>query len=421
MSSYKRYLVLLLFIVTASLQANSIKTNFNEDLHILYALEYEKNGNLNEARKLYNKLFTSTKNSEYLLKYLKMSLSTSNFEDIIKVSRKYMNTNVKNKELILRIYCVALLNLNKTDEALSIANRLMKIEKSALNYEVLANVYFVKNEFQKALSYFEASYLKNNNENTLFNIVNILYAYLDKKAKAIAYLETHVRMYGCTRSVCSRLVSIYQEQNNIEGIISILKRSYFSFVEENDDKSAKKTYQLLLAYLEKKDINEAIKFLEENRVDDLKLASYYKRTNQSQKALSLVKKLYKESSNIDLLAQIAIIEFESAKDKKKVLDSVIKKFEDVLTVLDSHVYQNYLGYILIDFDIDVKKGLGLVEKALEKAPNNLAYQDSKAWGLYKLRRCDEAYKYMNRIVKDIGLKDIEIKLHWNKIKECKKR
>lgn len=147
----------------------------------------------------------------------------------------------------------------------------------------------------------------------------------------------------------------------------------------------------------------------------------YKRTNQNSKALELAKKLYKEDSNIDLLAQIAILEFESADDKKEVLDSVIKKFNDVLTVLDSHVYQNYLGYLLIDFDIDVKKGLLLVEKALAKAPNNIAYIDSKAWALFKLNRCNEAYSFMKKVVEEVGASDAEIKIHWEKIKECSKK
>ena len=421
MSSYKRYLVLLVFIFITSLNAKNLDNGFNEDLYILYALEYEKNGNMNEARVLYDKLFLNTSKYEYLVKYLRISLATGNFKEIVKVSERYLKQDILERELILRIYCVSLLNLNETDKALEIAKTLLKEYKSALNYEVLANVYFVKKDYEKAISYFETSYSMNKDSNTLFNLVNILYAYLNRKAEALAYLETHVRLYGCDSLVCSKLVSIYQEQNNIDGVISVLKRSFLTFKNQNDDNMANKTYELLIAYLEKKDLNEAIKFLEENSVDELKLINLYKRVNQNNKALSLAKKLYKEDSNIDLLAQIAILEFESADDKKAVLDSVIKKFNDVLTVLDSHVYQNYLGYILIDFDIDVKKGLAFVEQALEKAPNNIAYLDSKAWALYKLKRCDEAYTFMKKVVEEVGANDSEIKIHWQKIKECSKK
>jgi hypothetical protein len=178
---------------------------------------------------------------------------------------------------------------------------------------------------------------------------------------------------------------------------------------------------MLLPLLEQKDIKLAIKFLENNKLNDLKLLSLYKRTNQLKKALNLMKDLYKKTKYIDLLAQIAILEFEVAKDKRKVLQSVIKKFEDVLAVLDNHTYQNFLGYLLIDYDIDVRKGLGLVKKALKKSPNNIAYIDSLAWGQYKLKECKNALQNMKIVVDEIGLDDNEIKLHWEKIKECNKK
>ena len=109
-----------------------------------------------------------------------------------------------------------------------------------------------------------------------------------------------------------------------------------------------------------------------------------------------------------------------AEDKSKVLNDVIFKFDKVLLVTNNHIYENYLAYILIDFDVNVKKGIALVKKALKEEPNNLAYIDTLAWGEYKLKNCQEANKQMKRVVDEIGLNDEEIKLHWEKIKECKK-
>lgn len=166
--------------------------------------------------------------------------------------QNHLGDDVKERELILRIYCVSLLNLNQTNKALEVAQELLSKYKSALNYEVLANVYFVKKDYKKAASYFETSYSMNNSSNTLLNLVNILYAYLNKKPEALAYLETHVRLFGCDSSVCPKLVSIYQEQNNVDGIISVLKRSYQTYKNENNEDMANKTYKVLIAYLEKK-------------------------------------------------------------------------------------------------------------------------------------------------------------------------
>ncbi len=420
MSSYTRLIIVFLLLMS-SLFANSDKKVFpREDLYIVYALEYERQGDLNEARKLYLELFEKSDKDEYLVKYLKMSLSLKYFKDVKRVASKNLHKATREYETVLRVYCVALLNLKEYDQALSLGKELVQKYNNAINYDVVANIYFVKQNYKKAQEYFESAYSLSKNSTSLFNLVNILYAYLDKKEDAIAYLETHVRVFGCDYLVCTKLLSFYQEQNNIEGAISVLKRAYGEFKEQEQYHLMDKIYNVLIAYLEKQDINKAIAFLEKEQIDDIKLLSLYRRTNQGDKALVLIRKLYKQSGNIELLAQIAILEFESADDKRKVLSSVIKKFEDVLMVLDNHVYQNYLGYILIDYDLDVKRGLGLVNQALEKAPNNAAYIDSLAWGQYKLKDCKNAILNMKKVINDVGLTDDEIKSHWKKIKECGK-
>jgi tetratricopeptide (TPR) repeat protein len=165
--------------------------------------------------------------------------------------------------------------------------------------------------------------------------------------------------------------------------------------------------------------NDIIIFLEGNNLEDDFLLELYKRTKQPEKAYNLLKKLYTNSSNPDYLAQQAIIEFELAEDKNSVLASVIEKFNISLKTSSNPIYQNYLAYLLIDYDIDIPKGLVLVKKALEQDPTNIAFIDTLAWGDYKSKNCKDAYKNMKLIVDEIGLNDEEIKIHWEKIKECK--
>lgn len=389
-----------------------------EDEYILYAIEYTNQGKYDMSRDLYFELFEKTKKYEYLLQSLRFSLEIKDFEFAKVNSKKNLNKNVKEYEELYRIYIVALINLFEYDEALKEAKILLKQFDNIINAELLGNVLYIKKEYYEAVGYFESAYSVNGNPNTLLNLVNILYSFTNEKQKAISYLETHVRLKNCDIAVCAKLLSIYEEQQNIDGVISILKRMYHKLKEEQDFNSMIKVYNMLMDYLEQKDINLAIKFLEENRIDDTKLITLYKRANKNEKALELVKSIYKKNKNLDVLAQIAILEFEAAPNKTEVLPSVIHKFEEVLAVLDNHIYQNYLGYILIDYDLDVSKGMELVKKALEKAPNNLAYLDSLAWGLYKQNNCQESLKHMQKIVNAIGLKDDEIKLHWEKIQEC---
>lgn len=191
---------------------------------------------------------------------------------------------------------------------------------------------------------------------------------------------------------------------------------FLYYKHSEDEMQLNKTIRFMFQNFE---FEELILFLEQNSIEDDLLLELYKRTNQPKKAYSLLNKLYQHSSNSEYLGQQAIIEFELSEDKKNSLKSVIEKFNMTLETSTNPIYQNYLAYLLIDYDIDVKKGLVLVKKALEQDPTNIAFIDTLAWGEYKNKNCKEAFKNMKRIVDEIGLEDEEIKLHWEKIKECK--
>ncbi len=434
MSSYKRIVVFifLIFFISACTQfmqpekkeLKQVKYNYKtfaqEDRYIMFALEYDRQNQKLNASEVFLELYTNTLKEEYFLEYLKLSFFLKKYDEVIfkfEENEKQIN---RYKNRIEKIYILSLLQNKRYDDALKRTKDLLKIEKTDNNYGLLGTIYLQKGEYNKAKELFEKVYKNLLTTNTLVNLTDVMYLYLDEKEEAINYLESHIKLYGCDNQTCGKLLGYYQEQKNIEGIISILKKSYYKANEKQDISNAEKIYKLLMYYLIKKDVKEAILFLENSKADDDKLLTLYRNEGEYEKAYTLVNALYEKTSNIDYLAQIAILEFEKAENKKEVLKSVIKKFEDVLTVLDNHIYQNYLGYILIDFDIDIKKGLEYINKALEKAPNNLAYIDSLAWAQYKLNDCKNAYINMKKVVDGAGLNDEEIKKHWNKIKECNK-
>mgnify|MGYP000674484567 CR=1 FL=1 len=250
MSSYNKIIIVLLLLVSSLFSNNIDKKSFpEEDLYIVYAIEYERIGQINNAREVYLKLYNRTDKSEYLVKFLKISLSTKNFSDVKKVAKRNLDENIKNHEDILRIYCVALLNLREYTQALEVGKDLIKKFDTAISYDIVGNVYFVMKEYEKAKSHFESAYVLSKNSTSLFNLVNIQYAYLDKKDEAIAYLETHIRLYGCDYLVCTKLISFYQEQNDLDGAISILKRAYKEFKEQEKYTHMQKIYNLLISYL----------------------------------------------------------------------------------------------------------------------------------------------------------------------------
>lgn len=63
---------------------------------------------------------------------------------------------------------------------------------------------------------------------------------------------------------------------------------------------------------------------------------------------------------------------------------------------DSPNVLNYLGYSLVERNEKLDEALGMIERAVERAPDNGAIVDSLAWALYRLGRVEEAVPHMER-------------------------
>lgn len=399
-----------------------VKTkNFeSENQYIILALESENQRMYYDARDLYFKLFEETNNYEYFVKYLAISTNLKDYELVKVNAMKYYISNIKQEEIILRLYTFSLFKLGESAEALKSGEKLVTLFKNDVNYEVLGTIYLQQKNYLKAYEFFDKAYAINKSSNTFLNLTNIQYYNLEQKNEAITKLEEYIKSNGYDFNLSIQLLTFYEKEQKTEKLVPFLKEMYFNYKKNNELLMLGKTKLLLVKYIAKDSVGSAIEFLEQNNEDDDILLNLYKITNQPQKAYDLLDRLYKKTNNLDYLAQQAILEFEMAEDKTKVLNDVVIKFEKVLETENNHVYENYLAYILIDFNISAQRGVTLVTKALMEEPNNMAYIDTLAWGQYKLKNCKEAYKQMKRVVDEIGLNDEEIKLHWEKIKECKK-
>ncbi|MBP7866618.1 MAG: tetratricopeptide repeat protein [Acidobacteria bacterium] len=83
-----------------------------------------------------------------------------------------------------------------------------------------------------------------------------------------------------------------------------------------------------------------------------------------------------------------------------------KEAEAVLTAFlrenaDNAVALNYLGYMLVDLDLNVAKGMEYIRKALELEPLNPAYLDSLGWGYFRLKEYPKALEYLLKAARGI--------------------
>jgi tetratricopeptide (TPR) repeat protein len=190
-------------------------------------------------------------------------------------------------------------------------------------------------------------------------------------------------------------------------------------MQDNDQQYLMK---IIDAYVYKRDIDGAIVFLEKDQSRNDILYELYKRKKYFSKALALVDELYDQDKNSKWIAEKGVLLFENSEDKndKKMIEDVISHFEKAIDLgNDDSIYLNYYGYTLIDKEVNVKKGINVIENALIQQPDNMYYLDSLAWGYYKERDCDKAYKLMKRVVDEEGLEEPEIIEHWDAIRQCK--
>ncbi|QIR74783.1 hypothetical protein FA592_00520 [Sulfurospirillum diekertiae] len=383
-----------------------------EDNLILQALDYQQNGDYVNARKIYHTLYEQSQKKVYLTEDagLAFVLGDPDARDLIMQGiQKYPEEKNFNRLLVGQ-----LVKEKRYEEAEKEILKLIEYDKTVQHLSIAGNLYLQMKEYDLALKYFESAYKQEQSEDLLLNIVELLYRFLGRKDDAVAYLETYANVEGCGEHTCFKLIEIYGRDRNVQGLIATYKKLY---KEQPTDEIAKKIVELMLYT---KDIKGATHFLEKTGLNQDMLIQIYATQKKFTEAYALAEKLYEESKNLDYLGKMAIYEYELNKTKltPEILQSISKKFEEVTGLLKDSVYMNYYGYLLIDHDIDVPKGIRLVQDALALEPNSPYYLDSLAWGLFKQGKCEEAYAIMKYFGDNVI--EEEVNAHIEAIKKCLK-
>ena len=381
-----------------------------EDNLILQALDYQHNGNYARAKEIYHVLYDQSQKKAYLTEEAGLAF-VLNLPDASKLINEGLQKYPEEKNFN-RLHVGQLVKEKRYEEAEKEILKLIEYDKSVQHLSIAANLYLQMKAYDVALKYFESAYKLEQKEELLMSMVEVLYRFLDRKEDAIAYLETYTSMEGCGENACVKLVDIYGRDRNVKGLISTYKKLY---KEHQNDEISKKIVDL---YMYIKDVKGATTFLEKTHSNEDLLIQIYASQKKFQNAFDLTKKIYDESKNPDYLGKMAIYEYELNKNNltADVLASISQKFDEVTSLLNDSVYFNYYGYLLIDHDLDVKKGIALVEKALVLEPNSPYYLDSLAWGYYKIGECEKAYEIMKDFSESVSEPDVVN--HIKAIKQC---
>lgn len=398
----------------ADLKANQ-KVFEEEDMYILYALHAKESKDFKSAASLFDTLYLKSEKKEYLYQALENYLLAKENEQLLQKVQT-LSPSLQEDAKVVRFKIVALFELNRLEEAEKIAMDLAKKTQSSDNHLLVGDVLIKSKQYDFALRYLESAYAKEYNEKILDKIAIILYVNLSRQKDAIAQLESHSRIHGISRLIAARLLGFYSDQNNIEGVLSTYKRLYAL---DKEEEIAKKIVQI---YVYKRDYLRLVAFLEESKIDDTRLLQLYSSAKNYAKAYHLSQKLYETTGEINYLGQSGIYQYESAESKKdkKMLQDVVEKLTRVIAEDRNPTFLNYLGYLLIDHNIDIKLGMSYIKEVLVLEPESAYYLDSLAWGYYKLGECKKAQTIIKKVQKLEGGDHAEVLEHVLKIEQCMK-
>jgi len=391
----------------------SVSEKSGDDFAVLKALDAQREQDFSLASILFYELYKKTNNKEYLYQSIKNDITTSKNKEAIAKVDEHMQSGSYDFELA-RLKTVAFMNLFELNSAKEVALELSSKSNIGDDYVLLADIYLKQKDNQNALDALKKAYDIDHKEEVVDSMSVMMYASMDLKKEAISVLESHSRIYGCSSLICNRLIGFYSDQNNanvrLQKFLSLYKL-------ELSEEIAKKIISL---YIYTRDFKSLEEFLLTSKVDDEILLSLYAQDERYNEAKTLADELYAKTHRVEFLAQSAIFEFEGAKDKKnkELLSRVVANLEEVLKSARSPMHLNYLGYVLIDNDVDVLRGVELVKEALKSEPDSLYYLDSLAWGYYKLKRCKEAKEAIDRAIELGGDEHDEVMLHKKAIDKC---
>ncbi len=435
MSRYCLKVLLLWVALRAPLLATTVEHGGSTPLHhastpsedalIVRAVIHENAGDWNISRDIYEKLFTLTGNKEYLIREAQDALTAKEgYERSIANLTRWVTQHPTDHDKQLYLVLAALyIESGAPQEADEIVDAyLTKGDVDPLDLEEFGSLKIQLGEYADALALLKKAYTQAPNEQNALQIAALYLLKLKQPEKAEAILEEQIKNDPETSvGTYFKLIEMYAKAFKLDKVLDLYKKLY------HKDPQKYFLQKIIEISLYQKDTEGLIRFLETTQGNDALLYSIYRDNGFYDKAMEMAQKMYHKTGKAFWLAEEAMLIYEKAQKAHQITPEVLQQmsrlFEKAFALgVKKGLYLNYYGYTLIEHDLDVDKGIGLVRRALGKDPNNVFFLDSLAWGLYKKGQCAKADKLMRRVLKKEGLKEQpEIKDHLRAIRACKRR
>ena len=389
-------------------------TNIVKDTFTLYALDAQMRHKYYQAFTFFDELYKQTSEKEYIYQSLQMLEQSNDIKMLSKHTTDALN-KFPDDEVLQRYKILVLLKEGQYAEASQKAFIQSEKSQKFADYLLYAETRLKLGDYAGTVEALKKAYTLNYDETTADRIALIKYAQLNQKSEAIKFLKEHIGIHGNSHILGKRLGSFYADSGELDRAVLIYEETYDAFKEQSTAEEA------LKIYIYQKNFTKMTTLLEKSQLNDPLLLDLYVQVKDFDKASSLAQKLYEREDNPLYLAQSFVFKYEGASNRNDpaFISEVVDGLKRANLELEEPLYLNYLGYLMIDHDLNVTEGMGYVKRALEKQPDSAYYIDSLAWGHYKLNECVEALRLIKQVESMIGIDEDEVRDHLRAIEKCK--
>ncbi len=384
----------------------------SKDLIRLEIKNYTKLNKLEEVDKLYKQLIGNSPTSEDLLQYANfLTFLKKDCEKALKVlkeiDKKDIENNVNFKLPYLKIKFSALDCVKRKLEALQTLEEILKTDKNGswvIKYGEYCRDIGNSNE---AIKIFEGLIKNFKSKSKAYKYVFYQLLYLYSRCgyyKKLIELSKKIKFEKMEDFPYELLFEALLKSKNYVKLIEILENLKLKKNLNDDLKKMVKLYEKILQFFQKGrylNVEEFEIFLKKIGVKKrgINFANvYYNMINRRDLLLKYLKIHKNELEKWEYLNLISSIYLQ---------DGDIKKLKEIAPQIEKITPKNYLdynniGYILIVSEVNIKKGIEYVKKALQEKPMEPMFLDSLAWGYYKLGKYKKAYEIIKEAMANGG-------------------